>query len=87
VLRNTLAQAALLPPGPFVDPLRDIVSDGRSTAYDPELVELFAAHYRERLENRPREGAPIAEVQPVPPDATAADRLAGYLGRTLEVAR
>jgi uncharacterized protein (TIGR03086 family) len=63
------------------------VATGRSTAYDPELVELVAAHYRERLENRPREGAPIAEVQPVPPDATAADRLAGYLGRTVEVAR
>jgi uncharacterized protein (TIGR03086 family) len=63
------------------------VATGRSTGYDPELVGFVEAHYRERLEGRSREGAPIAEVQPVPPDASAADRLAGYLGRNVTAAR
>jgi uncharacterized protein (TIGR03086 family) len=59
---------------------------GRSTDYDPELVDRVMAHYRARLEGRPREGMPIASISPVPEDATPADRLAGYLGRTVIVA-
>jgi uncharacterized protein (TIGR03086 family) len=63
------------------------VATRQPTGYDPGLVDFVETHYRARLGNRPREGAPIAEIQPVPPGATAADRLAGYLGRTVEVAR
>ena len=59
---------------------------GRSTDYDAELMERVQAHYRARLDGKPREGMPIAAISPVPDDATAADRLAGFLGRTVIVA-
>jgi uncharacterized protein (TIGR03086 family) len=62
------------------------VATSHPTGYDPELVDFVETHYRARLGSKPREGAPIAEIQPVPPDATAADRLAGYLGRTVDTA-
>jgi uncharacterized protein (TIGR03086 family) len=54
---------------------------GQPVDYDPELVESVLAHYHERLDGMPREGKPVAEPQPVPEGATAADRLAAYLGR------
>ncbi|MDX6293840.1 MAG: hypothetical protein QOH50_2915 [Kribbellaceae bacterium] len=63
------------------------VATSHPTDYDPELVDFVETHYRARLGSKPREGAPIAKIQPIPPDATAADRLAGYLGRTVEAAQ
>jgi uncharacterized protein (TIGR03086 family) len=61
------------------------VALGKSTAYDPDLVAYAEAHYRGRLDGKPRTGPQLAEIQPVPPGATAADRLAGYLGRAREL--
>jgi NADPH-dependent 2,4-dienoyl-CoA reductase/sulfur reductase-like enzyme len=62
------------------------IATGRTTRYDPGLVEFVESHYRARLDDEPREGAPIAEILPVPPGTSAADRLATHLGRTVEVA-
>jgi uncharacterized protein (TIGR03086 family) len=59
------------------------VATGQPVDYDPELVESVLAHYRERLDGLPREGKPVDEPQPVPDGATAADRLAAYLGRSV----
>jgi uncharacterized protein (TIGR03086 family) len=58
------------------------IATGQPTDYDPELVEEVLAHYRGRLEGAARTGMPVAEPQPVPESASAADRLAAYLGRT-----
>jgi uncharacterized protein (TIGR03086 family) len=60
---------------------------GQSTDLDPELAEVVQAHFRSRLEGVDRSdlaGArpqPVAEARPAPEHATAADRLAAYLGR------
>lgn len=60
---------------------------GQSTDLDPALAEVVQAHFRSRLDGvdrsvlpgaRPR---PVAEERPAPRNATAADRLAAYLGR------
>lgn len=59
------------------------IATGQAVDYDPELVESVLAHYHERLDGMPREGKPVAEPQPVPEGATAADRLAAYLGRSI----
>jgi uncharacterized protein (TIGR03086 family) len=58
------------------------VATGQSTDLDPELADSVLDHYRGRFDGMPREGMPIEEVQPVADGASAADRLAAYLGRT-----
>jgi uncharacterized protein (TIGR03086 family) len=59
------------------------VATGQPVDYDPELVESVLAHYHAKLDGKPREGAPVAEQQTVPEGATAADRLAAFLGRSV----
>jgi uncharacterized protein (TIGR03086 family) len=54
---------------------------GQPTTYDPELNMLVLAHYKSRLDGADRTGMPVADMRPVTDDATAADRLAAYLGR------
>jgi uncharacterized protein (TIGR03086 family) len=61
------------------------VATGQSTDLDPELADAVLAHYRGRLDGQPREGMPIANSEPVPAGASAADLLAAYLGRTSRV--
>jgi uncharacterized protein (TIGR03086 family) len=56
---------------------------GQSTDIDPELAEHVMADWRARSGDRPRTLVPFAQPQPVPADACAADRLAGYLGRSV----
>jgi uncharacterized protein (TIGR03086 family) len=58
---------------------------GQPTDYDSELNETVIAHYKNRLDGADRTGMPVAQEQPVPDGATAADRLAAYLGRVLPV--
>ncbi|WP_216901201.1 TIGR03086 family metal-binding protein [Nocardia alni] len=53
----------------------------RPTDYDPELNEFVLAHYRARLDGKDRTGLPLAAEREPHADATAADRLAAYLGR------
>ncbi|WP_432840446.1 TIGR03086 family metal-binding protein [Dactylosporangium sp. CA-092794] len=59
------------------------VATGQPVDYDPELVESVMAHYHAKLDGSSREGKPVAEPQPVPDGATAADRLAAFLGRSV----
>jgi uncharacterized protein (TIGR03086 family) len=54
---------------------------GQSTDLAPELCELALAAMQERLEGRDRTHMPFKEPFPVPAEACAADRLAGYLGK------
>jgi len=56
---------------------------GQSTDLDPELAADALAAWRERFGDRPRTTLPFGEPQPVPDDATAADKLAAFLGRTV----
>lgn len=56
---------------------------GRSTDIDAELAGSVLAAWQARLADRPRTLTPFADPQPVPDDATAADRLAAYLGRSV----
>jgi uncharacterized protein (TIGR03086 family) len=70
--------------GDLVAHLWDLaVATSQPVDYDPELVETVVPYYQAKLDGKPREGAPVAEPQPVPDDATAADRLACYLGRSV----
>ena len=56
---------------------------GQSTDLDPALAEEALASF-ERAPFLPRgEGKPFGEAKPVPDGATAADRLAAYLGREI----
>lgn len=59
---------------------------GQSTDIDPDLVGVVHRTWQTRLGDRPRAMTPFEDPQPVPGDATAADRLAAYLGRTVVVA-
>jgi uncharacterized protein (TIGR03086 family) len=60
---------------------------GQSTDLDPEVAGLVHAHFQSRLEGVDRSGLigarpqPVAEARLAPEHATAADRLAAYLGR------
>jgi uncharacterized protein (TIGR03086 family) len=55
---------------------------GQSTDIDPDLAESALAQWQARMADRPRpEGGPFGVEQPTSPGATAADRLAAYLGR------
>lgn len=51
------------------------------TDLDPELVAVALATWQQQLGDRPRTMLPFDESQPVPDDATAADKLAAFLGR------
>jgi uncharacterized protein (TIGR03086 family) len=62
------------------------VATGQDTDLDPELVEYVRTRWTALLGDRPRAMLPFAEPQPVPADASAADRLAAYLGRSVAVA-
>jgi uncharacterized protein (TIGR03086 family) len=53
---------------------------GQPTDIEPDLAEAALAQWRARLTTRPPDG-PFAPEQPAPPNATAADRLAAFLGR------
>lgn len=55
---------------------------GQSTDLDAELAAECAEDFR-RLQASGRGGHMFAPVQPFPPDATAADRLAATAGRTV----
>jgi uncharacterized protein (TIGR03086 family) len=59
---------------------------GQSTDLDPEVAEEAAIMMRTRLGDRSRTAMPFRDPQPVPGAATAADRLAAYLGRSVVVA-
>lgn len=59
------------------------IATGQPVGYDPELVAVVQAHFEAKLAGGPREGKPVDDEQPVPEGATAADRLAGFLGRTV----
>lgn len=54
---------------------------GQSTDLEPELAAEALAAWQERFGDRPRTMLPFDDPQPVPDDATAVDRLAGFLGR------
>ena len=54
---------------------------GQNTNLAPDLCEAALAITRQRLEGRDRGQLPFNEEVPVPDDACAADRLAGYLGK------
>jgi uncharacterized protein (TIGR03086 family) len=54
---------------------------GQSTDLDPELAEASLASFQAAPFLPRGEGKPFQESQPVPPDATAADRLAAFMGR------
>jgi uncharacterized protein (TIGR03086 family) len=70
--------------GDLVAHLWDLaIATSQPVDYDPELVETVVPYYRAKLDGKPRDGAPVAEPQRVPEGATAADRLAAYLGRSV----
>ncbi len=56
---------------------------GQSTDLAPELAEAILTQARQSIQDafRGPEGAPFGEQTEVPDDATAADRLAAFLGR------
>lgn len=57
-------------------------ASGQSTDLAPELAEQALTQWRAHLGEGPRpDDGPFAAAQPPPPNATAADRLAAYLGR------
>lgn len=56
---------------------------GRPTDLDPELAGSVLPFWQARLADRPRTLTPFGEPRPVPDDATPADRLAAYLGRSV----
>ena len=58
---------------------------GQSTDLAPDVAEAIMPAVREIYGGLPRTpGGSFAPVCPVPDDATAADRLAAYLGRTID---
>jgi uncharacterized protein (TIGR03086 family) len=57
---------------------------GQPARFPDDVAERALARSRQRLTARPQgPGAPFAAEVPVPRDAPAADRLAGFLGRPL----
>lgn len=54
---------------------------GQNTDLAPELYEMALALSQEQFDGRDRAHMPFKAEVPVPPDAPAADRLAGYLGK------
>lgn len=59
------------------------VATGQSTDLDPELARSVRAECATRLGDTPRTLLPYDEPRPVPDQATDADRLAAYLGRSV----
>ncbi|TDP92074.1 TIGR03086 family metal-binding protein [Labedaea rhizosphaerae] len=59
------------------------VATGQPTDFEPELCQGVLGVWRQRLSGVDRYQVPFDEEQPVPEDATAADRLAAYLGRRM----
>jgi uncharacterized protein (TIGR03086 family) len=58
---------------------------GQNTDLAPDLCEVALAITRQRLAGRDRAQLPFKEEVPVPADACAADRLAGYMGKPVRV--
>ena len=57
---------------------------GQPTELDPELCEIALRMARARLDGMPRPpGGPVGPEVPVPAEAPACDRLAGFMGRTV----
>jgi uncharacterized protein (TIGR03086 family) len=56
---------------------------GQSTDLDREVVAACLASYTASPRLKNREGGPFGVEQHAPPDATDADRLAAFLGRTV----
>jgi uncharacterized protein (TIGR03086 family) len=57
-------------------------ASGQPTDFPHDVAERALTRSRRRLTTRPEgPGAPFAAEMPVPADAPAADRLAGWLGR------
>ncbi len=57
---------------------------GQPTAFPDDVADRALVRSRQRLTVRPEgPGAPFAAEVPVPPDAPAIDRLAGWLGRSV----
>jgi uncharacterized protein (TIGR03086 family) len=58
---------------------------GQDTDLAPEMAEMLMSHAVAHMAHAPRgpEPAPYAAEQPVPDGASAADRLAAFLGRTV----
>jgi uncharacterized protein (TIGR03086 family) len=57
---------------------------GQPGDFPDDVAERALARSRRRLTARPEgPGAPFAAEVPVPPDASAVDRLAGFLGRAV----
>jgi uncharacterized protein (TIGR03086 family) len=58
---------------------------GQARGFPDDVAGQALARSRQRLTSRPEgPGAPFAAEVPVPPDALAIDRLAGFLGRPVE---
>jgi uncharacterized protein (TIGR03086 family) len=56
---------------------------GRPTDFLPDLAEPVLAYWEAGLTDVPRDGMPFDDAKPVRADASATDRLAAYLGRSL----
>ena len=56
---------------------------GRPTDLVPDLAEPVLAFWQAGLDDVPRDGMPFDAEKPVRADASAADRLAAYLGRVV----
>jgi uncharacterized protein (TIGR03086 family) len=56
---------------------------GRPTDLLPDLAEPVLAYWQAGLTDVPRDGMPFDDAKPVRTDASATDRLAAYLGRSL----
>lgn len=57
---------------------------GQRAGFPEDVVERAITAARQQLATRPQgQGSPFAEEVPVPADAPAIDRLAGFLGRTV----
>jgi uncharacterized protein (TIGR03086 family) len=54
---------------------------GQDTNIAPDLCELVFPIFQGRLQGRDRAQTPFKDEVPVPAQAHAADRLAGYLGK------
>jgi uncharacterized protein (TIGR03086 family) len=54
---------------------------GQATDFAPDLCEAALAMSRQRMASMDRANMPFKDEVPVPADAPAADRLAGFLGR------
>ena len=56
---------------------------GQPTDFLPDLAEPVLAFWQAGLGDVPRDGMPFDDAKPVRADASATDRLAAYLGRSV----